>query len=117
MFAPGRMRFDVTPIGTGVPLYASLILQLSSVTTNTAVSLSQCISLFHGSFPMSFSCEYPFVCIIGDCHNSAGHENVCATAAIYNYTEQLKSFNEDSVLVSKCKHSVLLARYDTLLVL
>ncbi|KAJ4703396.1 Endonuclease [Melia azedarach] len=46
----------------------------------------------------AFKCNYEYC---RDCHNSAGHENVCATAAIYNYTEQLKSFNEDSVLVSK----------------
>lgn len=41
--------------------------------------------------------------ILGDCHDSAGHKDMCVTGAIYNYTKQLVSSYQDSNSRLKCK--------------
>ncbi|GLU23077.1 hypothetical protein SLE2022_391090 [Rubroshorea leprosula] len=40
-----------------------------------------------------FKCNYDYC---RDCHDSAGHKDICVTGAIYNYTKQLVSFYQDS---------------------
>lgn len=50
---------------------------------------------------------------LGDCHDSAGNEGVCVSAAIYNYTLQLSTAynNGGSILESKCEPRLSLYIY------
>lgn len=43
---------------------------------------------------------------IGDCHDSGGHEDICVTGAIYNYTMQLSSAYQITNLKLQCKHFI-----------
>ena len=40
---------------------------------------------------------------IGDCHDSAGHKDMCVTGAINNYTMQLASAYQETNLKLQCK--------------
>jgi hypothetical protein len=59
---------------------------------------------YHWSGPLhyvdtpDFRCNYNYS---RDCHDSAGHTNMCVTGAIYNYTRQLMSAYNDSNAASK----------------
>ncbi|GFY91816.1 endonuclease 4 [Actinidia rufa] len=54
---------------------------------NYSYSITRDIPIHHNGF---LSESHPY-CKHGDCHDSKGHQNMCATGAIYNYTMQLMS--------------------------